>query len=112
MLQNFEIWKVWISQQATNENIPALFHPLLICLTLDVVVYYIQTIDQVMIVEKDFFAPYIAGFLGNSLESAQELQSKLEVFEPTAKVEKDIRALACCHGDAIESRISSNRKYF
>ena len=80
-------------QQTTNRFFPPIFHLFLIYLTLDVV-YYIQTIDQVMVIEKDFFAPYIAGYLGNSLESAQELQSKLQNFEPTAKVEKYAHMLA------------------
>ena len=65
---------------------------LLICLTLDVV-YYTQTIDQVMLIEKDFFAPNIAGDLGSSLESAQELQTKLQNFEPIAKVEQNMRTM-------------------
>ena len=40
-----------------------------------------------MAIEKEQFEPYLSGYLGNSLEEAQQLQSKLQEFEPTAQVE-------------------------
>lgn len=39
-----------------------------------------------MKVEREFFLPYIAGQLGNSLERAEQLQRKVEEFVPVAKV--------------------------
>lgn len=45
-----------------------------------------QTIDWIMKEEKDFFAPYIAGHLGKSLEEAQTIRKKLDNFGPTIKV--------------------------
>lgn len=39
-----------------------------------------------MKIEREFFLPYIAGNLGNSLQKAQELQRKLTEFIPIAKV--------------------------
>lgn len=47
----------------------------------------IQSIDWVMAIEKEQFEPYLSGYLGNSLEEAQQLQSKLQDFEPMAQVE-------------------------
>ncbi|XP_025104045.1 coiled-coil domain-containing protein 141-like isoform X3 [Pomacea canaliculata] len=44
-----------------------------------------RTIDHVMKIEREFFLPYIAGNLGNSLQKAQELQRKLTEFIPIAK---------------------------
>jgi hypothetical protein len=40
-----------------------------------------------MAIEKEQFEPYLSGYLGNSLEEAQQLQSKLQEFEPTAQVD-------------------------
>ena len=39
-----------------------------------------------MTIEREFFLPYIAGNLGNSLAKAQELHNKLAQFAPIAKV--------------------------
>ena len=39
-----------------------------------------------MKIEKEFFLPYIAGYLGNTLERAEEQQRKFEEFAPLAKV--------------------------
>ena len=39
-----------------------------------------------MKIEREFFLPYIAGNLGNSLAKAQELHNKLAQFAPIAKV--------------------------
>lgn len=39
-----------------------------------------------MKIEREFFLPYIAGNLGNSLAKAQELHNKLAEFAPIAKV--------------------------
>jgi hypothetical protein len=36
--------------------------------------------------EKEFFVPYIAGRLGNSLQEAEALQNKLDSFQPKVKV--------------------------
>ena len=41
-----------------------------------------------MTIEKEQFEPYIAGYLGNTLEEAEQLQRKLNNFEPMAKVAK------------------------
>ncbi|XP_046554795.1 uncharacterized protein LOC124264120 [Haliotis rubra] len=48
-----------------------------------------RTIDWVMKVEREFFLPYIAGQLGNSLERAEQLQRKVEEFGPVAKKAKE-----------------------
>lgn len=40
-----------------------------------------------MAIEKEQFEPYLTGYLGNSLDEAQQLQNKLQEFEPVAQVE-------------------------
>jgi hypothetical protein len=54
---------------------------------LSVVYYRTQSIDWVMTIEREQFEPYLSGYLGNTLEEAQQLQSKLQDFEPMAQVE-------------------------
>jgi hypothetical protein len=39
-----------------------------------------------MLEEKEVFVPYIAAYLGKSMEEVKELQAKLDRFAPTAKV--------------------------
>ena len=39
-----------------------------------------------MEVEKSLFDPYIAGPLGGSLDTASDMQKKVDEFEPIAKV--------------------------
>ena len=39
-----------------------------------------------MLIEKEQFEPYLSGYLGNSLAEAEELQRKLQAFEPEAQV--------------------------
>lgn len=39
-----------------------------------------------MTTEKEFFYPNIAGYLGNSTASAEELQKKIDEFSTTFKV--------------------------
>ena len=39
-----------------------------------------------MLEEKEVFVPYIAAYLGKSVEEVEQLQAKLDMFAPTAKV--------------------------
>jgi len=39
-----------------------------------------------MKIEKEFFYPNLAGYLGNSIKNAEDLQSKLDEFTPTFQV--------------------------
>lgn len=50
----------------------------------------IQSIDYVMSIEKEQFEPYLSGYLGNSLEEAEQLQNKLQNFEPMAQVDDTV----------------------
>ena len=65
-----------------------------------------------MLIEKDFFAPNIAGDLGSSLESAQELQTKLQNFEPIAQVEQSQRTMLAAMTTPIVSQHSSVIDYY
>lgn len=41
--------------------------------------------------EKELFVPYIAGYLGKSLEDVKQIQAKLDRFAPTAKVNNQFK---------------------
>lgn len=41
-----------------------------------------------MKIEKDFFFPNLAGYLGNSTATAEEMQRKCQEFEPLFQVKK------------------------
>lgn len=47
-----------------------------------------QSIDNCMKIEKDFFFPNLAGYLGNSTATAEEMQRKCQEFEPLFQVKK------------------------
>lgn len=47
---------------------------------------YLQTIDWVMKVEREFFYPNLAGYLGTSTQTVEEMQKKVDVFTPIYKV--------------------------